>query len=394
MLYTKNFILLALIMFLASATFMLLMPILPLFALNVIKLPEAEIGLMVGAFSVAAFCVRPFLGYLIDSYDKRRIFVISMALFTAVVISYGFISTLAMLLVVRMLHGGSWASASTAVSTIVVDIIPPKRRAEGIGAFSLAMPLAMVIGPAAGVELYMRSGFGVTFAAASVTCVIALGLCFLLRLPPRPNVPRQKLKLSPAGLYEMRAMGISAMQFCYSFAYAGVATFLPIYATKNGVGNFSYFFVFYACTVLASRILVRKTFDLRGPSPMIYMGYTGFAIGAFIMGLTHSAGFLYLAGLFCGLGGGMIMPSLNTMSMNIVEPMNRGKATATVMTAIDVGMGVGAMVLGVIAQHTSYSVMYFTVTASLVLSMLWYRFYEKKHYLHNIERMATKLNEG
>lgn len=374
-----------------ATAFMLLMPLIPIFAMEQVKLPEGKIGLIVGAFSVTALAIRPFIGYLLDNYNRKTIYVITGAFFVLVIASYEFVTTLAILLAVRMLHGGTWASITTSASTIVVDIIPPNKRGEGIGLFSMAFPLAMVIGPALGLEVYNFSeSFRVVFAVSTAMCVVAFVVMLFVKIP-NPARPRRKLVLSLPALYEKRALGLAFMQFCYSFSYSGIVTFLPIFAHKYNIDNASYFFMFYALSVIASRMLVRKTFDLRGPTPIIVAGFTIFALGGASLALTSSPSMFFVSGVLAGFGAGMVMPTISTMTMNIVEAHNRGKANATVMTALDVGMGAGAFVLGIVLQYTSYSFMYITLAFILLVPIAFYVLFEKKRYFRNIEAHEEKL---
>jgi MFS family permease len=365
------------------------MPTLPIFAVSVVKLQESEVGIVVGAFSVTALVLRPFIGYAIDNYNRRVILIAATLFFTLTLVSYLYISTLLMLVLVRMFHGASWATISTSNATIVPDLVPANKRGEGIGFFSMSMPLAMVIGPAIALEIFNQSdSFNLVFGIASAMGVLGLISTIFVKMPQREYC-RRPLSLSPSALYEKRAVGASAMQFCYTFAWSGIATFLPIYAYKNGIDNCSIFFVLYAISVLLVRVFVRRTLDLRGPTPLIVAGYSAFAVGALLLAFTTTHFTFFISGIFVGVGSGLVLPSLNTMIMNIVEPAARGKANATLFTSIDIGMGLGAMVSGVIVNLTSYRTNYIISAIILLLPILFYFLYEKRHYLDILEKQRA-----
>ncbi len=389
-LFTKDYIFLLSASFLASTAFMLLLPVLPIFAMEAVKLEEGRVGRVVGAFSLTALLSRPFIGYLLDNYNRKIMLLAALVLFIGAFTSYIFITTIAVLLLVRMAHGVSWASITTSTATVVADIVPEKKRGEGIGYFSMTMPLAMIVGPALGLVVYdIFHSFAVVFLLSIGLSVLALALAGLLKLPSLAR-PKKPLVLSIPALYEKRAMGLAFMQFCYSLTYSGIITFLPLYAHKNNINNSGVFFMLYATGVLLSRFVVRNTLDLRGPTPLVVSGYLCFAVGAVSLAFATSPVAFFVSGALAGFGGGMIMPTISTMTMNVVESFYRGKANATVFTAMDIGMGLGALGLGYLIQHTSYKTAYITGAALTCLPILWYFISEKNRYYRNLEKLRNQ----
>src|SRR5690606_35902475 len=94
---------------------------------------------------------RPFAGGLLDQYGRRPFLLTGLALFTVSMYLYGWVGGVGTLLIVRLIHGVSWAFATTAAAAAITDILPPTRRGEGMGWYGLAMTLAMAVGPILGV---------------------------------------------------------------------------------------------------------------------------------------------------------------------------------------------------------------------------------------------------
>ena len=370
---------------------MLLLPILPIFATEVIRLDEGYVGLVVGAFSLTALLSRPFIGHLLDNYNRKTVILLALILFVGAFTSYNFVATIAMLLLVRMAHGVSWAAITTSTATIVADIVPEKRRGAGIGYFSMTMPLAMIIGPALGLLIFgVSRNFSVIFVISAFLGLLSLILIKLLKLPSVSR-SRKPLEISVFALYEKRAAGLAFMQFCYSFVYSGVITFLPLYAHKNSIEHSGVFFMFYAAGVLLSRFIVRNAFDLRGPTPLLISGFSCFALGILSLAFSSSQTTFFISGILAGFGGGIVMPTISTMTMNVVESFYRGKANATVFTAMDIGMGLGALMIGYLIQRTSYRASYVAGAALMCLPAVWYLIFEKNRYAANIEKLRNKL---
>jgi MFS family permease len=251
----------------------------------------------------------------------------------------------------------------------------------------MTMPLAMVVGPALGVAILDKSGsYSLIFNICTVLGIAGLFMTAALKLPFKKPDNRIPFKFRISAIYERRAYGLSFMQFCYSFTYAGLATFIPLFAHKFNVGSPGFFFLVYAIGVLLSRVMVRKSFDLRGPAPLIVVGYILFALGFIMLAFTTTHFLFFLAAVVVGFGAGMIMPTIATMNMNIVSANSRGKANATLFTSIDIGMGTGALLLGYLIQHTSYRITFIAEALILILPIAWFFLVEKKKYFKYINQ--------
>ncbi len=88
-----------------------------------------------------------------------------------------------------------------------------------------------------------------------------------------------------------------------------------------------------------------------------------------ILALTHSAVMLLLAGLFNGLAFGTLLPSMQAWMFSSVEPKKSRLASATYFNFYDIGMGVGAVLLGSLIGIIGYSLM-FAAAAMFVLVFL------------------------
>jgi predicted MFS family arabinose efflux permease len=380
MIFTKDFILLSLSNLLLIMGIMLLLPILPLFSTQALGLAESHVGVVVSAFAFSALACRPFVGYSVDNLNRKAILLISSILFTAVFFSYSLVIAIIPLLFLRVLHGISWSSFSTTGPAAVADILPAEKRGEGFGYFSMGMPLAMVTGPAVGMVLLDKTkSFDLIFYGSAAMGVIGTVFVILLKLPGEKR-EKKPFVLSPLELYEARSLGISFLQFCFSFSYAGIATFMPLYSHKTGIGNPGSFFIVYALGILVSRFRVRHAFDLKGPDRLILTGFAFFIVG--LVSLAFINGFLfYFSAAAAGYGAGILLPTLATMNMNIVPQARRGKANATLFTAVDIGVGLGAFLLGFVIEALSYNATYILLAVLLIIPAVWYFKSGRKQYI-------------
>src|SRR5699024_10029463 len=100
---------------------------------------------------------------------------IGLGVFVLSVGTMGFITSILFLIVVRVIQGVGWGFSTTATGTIATDLIPPKRRGEGLGYYGLSGNIALAFGPALGLALADIISFKMLFLISS-----GLGLCAFL----------------------------------------------------------------------------------------------------------------------------------------------------------------------------------------------------------------------
>ena len=134
--------------------FYLTMPLLPLYLTDEFGANKDTIGLVLSGFVVAALLVRPFSGFIVDNFPRKKVLMLCYFLFFIFFGGYIAATTLLMFAIVRTLHGFSLGAATVANSTIAIDVLLPERRAEGIGYYGLSNNMAMALGPTVALWVY------------------------------------------------------------------------------------------------------------------------------------------------------------------------------------------------------------------------------------------------
>src|SRR5690606_28332398 len=75
----------------------------------------------------------------------------------------------------------------------------------------------------------------------------------------------------------------------------------------------------------------------------------------------------YLSGIFIGAGFGVVYPAYQTLIVNLGSHSQRATAVATYFTALDVGIGLGMVLAGLIAARVGMG-MAFAGGSALVLA--------------------------
>ncbi|MDL2262267.1 MFS transporter [Bacteroidales bacterium OttesenSCG-928-I21] len=138
--------------FLLFFGFYILLPILPLYLIEMFDTPKTTVGIVLSCYTLAALFIRPFTAFFVDMFDRKPFYLLAYFLFISVFISYPLVTSVGLFLLMRVLHGLAFGAVTTSGNTLIVDILPSSRRGEGLGYFGMANNLAMAIGPMIGKE--------------------------------------------------------------------------------------------------------------------------------------------------------------------------------------------------------------------------------------------------
>ncbi|MCL6635609.1 MAG: MFS transporter, partial [Peptococcaceae bacterium] len=346
-------------------------------------------GLAMGVFLLAAVLFRPFAGRSVDKRDRRGIFLFGSAVFFLSALAFNLAPVLAVLLTARFVQGIGWAYCNTAAGTLASDIIPKSRLAEGMGYYGLSLCVAMGIGPDLALFLSRRYSFQVMFYA----CAGFVFASFLLALFMRHRRAGGSNNPMPTGkalllLLEKQALPPSLVMFFIASGYAAVISFLALYGQHRRVADIGLFFTAYAAVMIFSRPFFGRLADRKGYSIVLIPGIILCTLTVVIIYFAHSLPVFILAGLVYGIGFGAVMPPTQALSVMNVPPERRGAATATYFLFLDLGLGIGSVLWGLVAGSFGYDLMYLIVIIPSLFALLPYLLFARR------AKAGQKLNFG
>lgn len=352
-------------------SFYMLYPTLPLF-IKQIGGNESQVGLAMGAFMLSAVMIRPIVGGLLDKFGRRMFIIWGLLFFSLAMYLYDWVGGIAVLMGLRILHGMTWAVSTTATITAVTDMIPATRLGEGIGWFSTSMTLAMAIGPMLGLWITQSLSYSSLFLFAVALSVAAMLLIAFVKMPFRPQPGKRKIEL-----LEKPVLPVAASVFFLFIAYGGITTFVPLFAVSIKVNSGTYFLV-YAATLALIRPLAGKLSDRHGETFVIVPSLVITILAMIVLSLsTGLIGVLVSAVLF-GIGFGSAQPALQAVTIRLARTDRIGAANATLSTATDLGIGLGAIVLGGVSQYLSYQALFAVGAVSVAFSLILFTFFVKR----------------
>jgi len=372
--WTRNFVFLCLANLSLFISMHILVPTLPVYLME-IGGAQKDVGFVMAAYTIGAMITRPIAGWLVDEFSRKKTLILGMVMMLSVSLFYRLANDVSLMMVIRIMHGMAFGIVSTAIGTIVADSLPTARLGEGMGYFGLTSSLSMSLAPIIGFGLVGKFGYPMLFLMVIVLTL----LTFCCSLTVRSTIVPAKAPDSAvigfwAGLLEKTALPPSEVMFFLAVVYGSLISFISLYAAELGIANIGLFFTSMALTMLISRPIAGRWADNSGPDMVLLIGHLTLFMGMVATGLSHTITGLLLAGAATGLGFGFCMPTLQALAVRHAPADRRGVATATFFIALDLGIGLGTILWGYVAEATGYQIMYFTTLIPIALAgTIYYR---------------------
>lgn len=391
-LWTKDFILMTLVNFLMASGSFILIPTLPVYAERILKTGKSEIGYIIGIYTLSALFIRPFVGVALDNIGRRPVYLMGLFFFFALMPLHYFAKVFWLLIALRLLHGFTWGITTTGGSTVVSDLVPPVRRGEGIGYYGMSFTVSMAVGPVFGLWLIKDGNYSALFFFSSLTLLFTFLIALFIQYPKIQTV-RRSFRITAKMLYDAKGIPSSILAMVCSGVYGGLVTFITLYSQELEIRNGGWFFVCYAIGLTIIRPFAGVEMDTNGPRRIIIFGLVTLIAGLLLLAsVTEIIGFL-TASFICGVGMGVIMPTTLTMVVNLIAPERRGVGNSTFFSSVDLGVGVGSILLGILAEMTSIRVMYYVSAGIIFLPLLLFLFYVLADYEKKLKEIKSDTRQ-
>ncbi len=366
-------------------SFMILSPLLPIYLSEHFGANKDQIGMVLSGYAITALIIRPFSGFIVDSFQRKVVLLICYAVFTVLFGGYMLAGSIFLFGVVRTLHGAPMGATTVANNTVAIDVLPSSRRAEGIGYYGLSNNLSTAIAPAIGLAIYHWTGnFQLIFAVAMV--VAAIGFVINCTLKLRPNEQkRDKIVISLDRFFLVKAWRTVIAMTLFAFPFGVTFTYVAIYGKEmlNITAGSGWFFTLLSTGLVLSRLLGAKS--LR-QGKIVENGTHGIMIsliGYLVFAALHNPIGYFGAPLLIGFGYGHLFPAINMMFINLAPHSQRGTASSSMLIAWDFGLALGYSIGGVLIEHLNYFVTFWISWLVIVAGMLYFVLKVCPHYRAN-----------
>ena len=128
--------------------FMIVLPLLPFYALKLQASPET-IGRLIASFSIAQLVAAPLWGRVSDRYGRRPALLIGLTASAIAYVVFGLATSVWLLFLSRLVQGAGGGTTGVA-QAYVADTVQPGDRARALGWLSAATSAGVMVGPAIG----------------------------------------------------------------------------------------------------------------------------------------------------------------------------------------------------------------------------------------------------
>lgn len=381
-LWTKDFLLVNSITFLAMTAITTQMGTLPLYV-TALGGSKAVSGSIVGILGISALFFRLPIGILLDRYGRRLLLTIGLGILFLDFALLNMLQTLLMLFCLRLIQGVGNSIQATSAATMAADLIPKEQLSVGLGYFSISQAVPGAIGPLLGLAVVENFGFEALFRVALVLTGMAFGLSFFLS--PQARTPLHTGKDAKSGataaLAVLKNRGVtfpSLIMFLICFANSGVIAFIAQYAVEKNISGAGYYFTLMTIATVLIRFFFPYMMERVNQSLLICVSLLSIIASFGLLAFADDLSQLLLAAALYGIGFASLLPIMNTVVLQSISDQERGRAIAIFSAALDVAYGGGAMLWGVIAGLYGFQVMYLFCAAFGLAGLVAYLLFSGK----------------
>lgn len=388
-LFNRNFLLVLAGNFLLFFAFFTILPVLPLYMQQEYNATHTEIGVVLSLYTVTALIIRPFAGFMLDSLPRRPMQLLFYGAFALIFCTYIIPGGVVLFAILRALHGLIFGFITVANSTVAIDVLHSSRRNEGIGYYGISNNLGMALGPTISFATYNIFGsYDALFLCAFIACALGFLMVSLVKMPQKAQLLSERPKQQPISLdrfFLVKGIHESITFMLLSFSYGILSTYLAVYARDEvGIENSTGpFFMLMALGLISARISNGPHLRKDRVIQLVTAGMLGLFIGYAIFIFVSNEIIFYASAYILGFSYGMICPTVQTMFVNLAPNNRRSTANSTYLTSWDVGVGIGVVIGGAIADVHSYRAAYILGVVLIALALIQFRKVAAPYFIKN-----------
>ena len=325
-------------------------------------------GLFLGFLTYASAFSAPLTGSFADRVGQRRVLIGCSVILTMFSLAYAMITDYRVMLALVLVHGVFWSGLLSASSAYLTNMLPERRRAEGIGYWGLSSVAAIAVAPPIGFWM-LRLGWRTLCVEAAA---LNVAMCIIAWTLPAPSVPGSSPSGTVGTRIEWTVLFLSLSLFLYSFGYGGITSFTALYADANGVSPRGLYLSALAVVILVTRPLAGRLGDRVGYRRVLLPCLALNAVGLACLAIGGTRGWMLLSAVLFGTGFGTAYPVFVGYVMERVAPERRGAGFGAILAAFDTGIGTGSTAMGWIAQRHGFAAAFGVAGVLAALSLPYF----------------------
>jgi MFS family permease len=320
--------------------------VLPLFVEGELGGTDAQVGIAVSSFGLAAACIRPIIGPLGDRHGRQRLIVSGAIVAGLATIATATATSLGMVIAFRALAGLGEAAVFVGAASAAQDLATDERRGEAASYFSLAIYSSLFLGPPLGEWISEIFGTDTAWVLAGGLAVVAASTGIVAPGAPAEPPPKPERRV----LLHRAALRPGAVLFLGLLGYTGFLAFAALHAEEVGIANTGTVFTVFALVIIFLRIFAAKLPDQLGPIRTSRISLSCGAIGLAVLAVWTEPVGVYVGAAILAVAQSFLFPALFALVVDDAPDAERSHAISTLSMFFDLAFGLGGPVIGLVSD--------------------------------------------
>ena len=326
-------------------------------------------GLFLGFLTYASAFSAPLTGAISDRIGRRRTLVVASGVILLCAIGYALTTSYRVMLALVVVHGVFWSGLLSASAAYMTNLLPERRRAEGIGYWGMSTVAAVAVAPPIAFWLMQHGGWRWVCVSCGSLNVLMGAIAWTLDDDHSPTPQPTNL---PTSLIEWRVLVLSLTLFLYSFGYGAITSFSALYADAIGVSPKSLYLTVLAVVILLTRPFSGGLADRIGYRRVFMPCLVLIATGLGVLATGSTRGSLVASAIVFGVGFGTAYPVFVAYVMRDVTAARRGAAFGAILAAFDTGIGTGSTSVGWLIERYGFSTAFGTAAVLSAIALPYF----------------------
>ena len=320
--------------------------VLPLFVEGELGGTDAQVGIAVSSFGLAAAGIRPIIGPLGDRHGRQRLIVSGAIVAGLATIATATAASLGMVIAFRALAGLGEAAMFVGAASAAQDLATDERRGEAASYFSLAIYSSLFLGPPLGEWISETFGTDTAWVLAGGLAVVAASTGIVAPGAPAEPPPKPERRV----LLHRAALRPGAVLFLGLLGYTGFLAFAALHAEEVGIANTGTVFTVFALVIIFLRIFAAKLPDQLGPIRTSRISLSCGAIGLAVLAVWTEPVGVYVGAAILAVAQSFLFPALFALVVDDAPDAERSHAISTLSMFFDLAFGLGGPVIGLVSD--------------------------------------------
>ena len=348
-----------------------------------INLPASFTGIIGIPYAILAILSRIISGYYADNKSRRLVMVFGCLVFALSTVFFGFLRSALIILIVRALQGAGYAFSFTGATAANVDVTPKGKEKEGVGIFWVPLAIATAVSGQLILMLSKDGTYTRVFLVAGLLVFAGVIFSLLCNYEKTNPVARSSGNAEEGAQYhgiqaliEPRALKAASIMLTYAIGIASVTAFVLLFASIRGYQHTGAFFMISAICMFIGNLTSAKLHKALGAVGVLGSGLIPCAAMLIVMAFSGSEVVFLLTAVAYGYLQGIASPVLCSLVMEELPADRRGAGSSTLYMMLDIGIGIGSFVWGVVIDGAGYTALYcgagIIVALAFVLTLVFY----------------------